>query len=114
LEAKKTKGHVKPNAAKYKEVKFRPNVDVGDYATKIRQGIEFLQKGMKLKVTLMFRGREMAHQEIGQQVVQRAIEDLQQFGVVETPPKLSGRMIMATLSPRAAKPAGSTFCPHGD
>jgi translation initiation factor IF-3 len=105
LEAKKTKGHVKSNAVKYKELKFRPNVDVGDYSTKIRQGIDFLQKGMKLKLTLMFRGREMAHQEIGHEVVQRAIGDLQQFGVLETPPKLSGRMIMATLSPRAAKPA---------
>ncbi|MDR1456572.1 MAG: translation initiation factor IF-3 [Puniceicoccales bacterium] len=103
-EAKKTKGHVKPNAAKYKEVKFRPNVDVGDYMTKIRQGIEFLQKGMKLKLVLTFRGREMAHQEVGHEVVQRAINDLQQFGTLETSPKLSGRMIMATLSPRTARP----------
>ncbi|MDR2677192.1 MAG: translation initiation factor IF-3 [Puniceicoccales bacterium] len=108
LEAKKTKGHVKPNAAKYKELKFRPNVDVGDYSTKIRQGVEFLQKGMKLKLTLMFRGREMAHQEIGHEVVLRAIDDLQQFGVLETPPKLSGRIITATLSPRAARLAGPT------
>jgi translation initiation factor IF-3 len=104
LEAKKTKGHVKPNAAKYKELKFRPNVDIGDYTTKIRQGIEFLQKGMKLKLTLMFRGREMAHQEVGHEVVQRAINDLQQLGALEMPPKLSGRIIIATLSPRVAKP----------
>ncbi|MDR2341016.1 MAG: translation initiation factor IF-3 [Puniceicoccales bacterium] len=103
LEAKKTKGHVKPNAAKYKELKFRPNVDIGDYSTKVRQGIDFLQKGMKLKLTLMFRAREMAHQEIGHEVVQRAITDLQQFGILETPPRLSGRIIVATLSPRTTK-----------
>ncbi|MDR0727625.1 MAG: translation initiation factor IF-3 [Puniceicoccales bacterium] len=107
-EGKKTKGHAKPNAAKYKELKFRPNVDVGDYTTKIRRGIEFLQKGMKLKLTLMFRGREMAHQEIGHEVVQRAINDLQQFGALETPPKLSGRIFIATLSPRPAKPQSPT------
>ncbi|MDR1438211.1 MAG: translation initiation factor IF-3 [Puniceicoccales bacterium] len=99
-EEKKSKRHQKPNITKFKEVKFRPNVDLGDYSTKIRHGAEFLVKGMRLKLSLMFRGREMAHQEIGFDVMQRAINDLQEFGILETPPKLAGRTIMAGMSPR--------------
>jgi translation initiation factor IF-3 len=102
-EDKKSKGQQKSNASKIKEVKFRPSVDVGDYGTKLRHAQEFLGQGFKLKLTLMFRGREMAHQELGFQVVQRAIGDLEGFGAVDSPPKLAGRTINAMLSPRAGK-----------
>ena len=100
-EDKKSKGQQKSNASKFKEVKFRPSVDVGDYNTKLRHAKDFLSHGFKLKITLMFRGREMAHQELGFQVVQRAIVDLESFGAVDSPPRLAGRTINAMLSPRA-------------
>jgi translation initiation factor IF-3 len=102
-EDKKSKGQQKSNASKFKEVKFRPSVDVGDYKTKVRHGQEFLSQGFKLKLTLMFRGREMAHQELGFQVVHQAINDLQESGAVDAPPRLAGRTISAMLSPRGAK-----------
>jgi translation initiation factor IF-3 len=103
-EEKKSKRHQKTSSSKFKEVKFRPNVDIGDYDTKIRHGTEFLEKGMKLKLSLMFRGREMAHQEIGFEVMQRAINDLQSVGVLESAPKIAGRIISATMAPRGNKP----------
>ncbi|MDR2030400.1 MAG: translation initiation factor IF-3 [Puniceicoccales bacterium] len=99
-EEKKGKGQQKTNASRFKEVKFRPSVDVGDYNTKVRHAIDFLGKGFKLKISLQFRGREMAHQDLGFQVVQRAIQDLQEFGSLDSPPRLAGRSIGATLSPR--------------
>ncbi|MDR0678677.1 MAG: translation initiation factor IF-3 [Puniceicoccales bacterium] len=102
-EEKKSKGQQKSNASKTKEVKFRPSVDVGDYNTKIRHGQEFLSQGFKLKLTLMFRGREMAHQELGFQVVERAIGDLREFGTADSSPRLAGRTISAMISPRIGK-----------
>lgn len=99
-EGKKTKGQQKSNAVKVKEIKFHPNVDVGDYDTKIRRGKEFLQSGCKVKISLMFRGREMAYQDLGFKVVQRAINDLQEDGSLDSPAKMSGRTITASLSPR--------------
>jgi translation initiation factor IF-3 len=99
-EGKKSKGQQRSNASKFKEVKFRPSVDIGDYNTKVRHAQEFLGMGFKLRITLTFRGREMAHQELGFQVVQRAINDLQEFGFMESPPRLAGRNIGATLTPR--------------
>ncbi|MDR0339987.1 MAG: translation initiation factor IF-3 [Puniceicoccales bacterium] len=102
-EEKKSKGQQKSNASKTKEMKFRPSVDVGDYNTKIRRGQEFLSQGFKLKLTLMFRGREMAHQELGFQVVDRAIGDLKEFGTADSTPRLAGRTISAMISPRVGK-----------
>ncbi|MDR3117439.1 MAG: translation initiation factor IF-3 [Puniceicoccales bacterium] len=99
-EGKKSKGQQRSNASRFKEVKFRPSVDVGDYGTKVRHAIAFLSKGFKLKISLLFRGREMAHQDLGFQVVQRAINDLQEFGSLDSPPRLAGRSIGATMSPR--------------
>jgi translation initiation factor IF-3 len=100
-EGKKSKGQQKSNASKFKEVKFRPSVSVGDYEMKVRHAIDFLEKGFKLKISLMFRGREMAHQDLGFQVVQRAIGDLQSYGSIDSSPKLAGKSINATMSPRA-------------
>jgi translation initiation factor IF-3 len=114
-EGKKTKGQQKSNASRYKEVKFRPSVDVGDYETKVRHGKGFLEDGFKLKLSLMFRGREMAHQELGFQVIQRAVNDLQEFGVLDSPPRIAGRTINASMSPRpnrVKKPAASEENPQ--
>ena len=82
-----------------KEVKFRVRVDQHDYITKLRHGEEFLDKGSKLKITLMFRGREMEHTELGFNVVNRAIKDLEHIGTPDSQPRLVGRNISMTMSP---------------
>lgn len=102
-EDKKSKGQQKSNASKFKEIKFHPSVDVGDYATKVRQGKDFLEKGFKVKVSLMFRGREMAYQDRGFEVVKRAIGELEEMGSLDSPAKIAGRTIIAMMSPRAGK-----------
>jgi translation initiation factor IF-3 len=113
-EGKKSKGQQKSNASRFKEVKFRPSVDVGDYETKIRRGREFLADGFKLKLSLMFRGREMAHQELGFQVIQRAIQDLQDCGSLDVPPRLAGRNISAMLTPRPGRQKKAQRMEEGD
>lgn len=82
-----------------KEIKFRPGTDVGDYAIKLRKLTEFLQGGDKTKVTIRFRGREMAHKELGMDLLKRVEEDLKEFGVVEQYPKLEGRQMVMVLGP---------------
>ena len=90
----------KKNAAgKLKEIKFRVNIDDHDYHTKVRRAEEFLDKGYKLKIHLQFRGREMAHQELGMAVMQRIKADLNTMAHVEMEPKLVGKSIGMTLSP---------------
>jgi len=93
-----------------KEIKFRPGTDEGDYQIKLRNLIRFLEEGDKTKVTLRFRGREMAHQEIGVRLLERVKADLEPYGVVEQFPKMEGRQLVMVLSPRkggkgAQKPA---------
>lgn len=83
-----------------KEVKFRPGTDVGDYQVKLRNLMRFLGSGDKAKVTLRFRGREMAHQELGFQLLKRVEEDLREIGVVEQYPRLEGRQMVMVLSPK--------------
>ncbi len=92
----------KNTAGRVKEVKFRVNIDDHDYLTKIRHAEEFLDKGNKVKVHLQFRGREMAHQELGMEVVHRVRDDLSGMGHVDMEPKLVGRAIGMTLSPLPA------------
>ncbi len=92
----------KNTAGRVKEVKFRVNIDDHDYLTKIRHAEDFLDKGNKVKVHLQFRGREMAHQELGMEVVHRVREDLSGMGHVDMEPKLVGRAIGMTLSPLPA------------
>ncbi len=87
---------------KLKEVKFRVRIDQHDYMTKLRHGEEFLGKGSKLKITLMFRGREMEHTDLGFDVVNRAIKDLEHIGHADTEPRLAGRNITVSLSPLPA------------
>jgi len=82
-----------------KEVKFRPGTEEGDYQVKLRNLTRFLQDGDKAKVSLRFRGREMAHQHLGLELVQRIAVDLEEFGTVEQQPKMEGRQIVMILSP---------------
>jgi translation initiation factor IF-3 len=83
-----------------KEIKFRPGTDSGDYNIKLRKLIEFLEDGDKAKVTLRFRGREMAHQELGAKLLARVRDDLEEFGVVEQMPQLEGRQMIMVMSPK--------------
>jgi len=83
-----------------KEVKFRPGTDVGDYQVKLRNLIKFLEDGDKAKITLRFRGREMAHQELGLQMLKRLEEDLKDRAVVEQHPRLEGRQMVMIIAPK--------------
>ncbi|MHB1514311.1 MAG: translation initiation factor IF-3 [Acidiferrobacteraceae bacterium] len=83
-----------------KEVKFRPGTDIGDYQVKLRNLTRFLENGDKAKITLRFRGREMAHQELGIQLLKRVEEDLAQVGVVEQRPRLEGRQMVMVINPK--------------
>jgi translation initiation factor IF-3 len=86
-----------------KEVKFRPGTDEGDYQVKLRNLIRFLNDGDKAKVTLRFRGREMAHQELGLKLLQRVEEELTEYGVVEQRPRLEGRQMVMVVAPQKKK-----------
>ncbi|MES2366512.1 translation initiation factor IF-3 [Sulfuriferula plumbiphila] len=91
---------VKQKQIQVKEVKFRPNTDEGDYQIKLRNLIRFLEEGDKAKVTLRFRGREMAHQEIGLAQLRRVEADLAEQAVVEQFPKMEGRQMVMMLGPK--------------
>ena len=86
-----------------KEVKFRPGTDDNDYQVKMRNLIRFLEEGDKAKVTIRFRGREMAHQEFGMRMLERVKEDLAEFGQVEQMPKLEGRQMVMVVAPKKKK-----------
>ena len=104
----------KQSSSKLKEIKFRVNIDPHDYHTKIRRGEEFLDKGNKVKVQLQFRGREMAHQELGMVLMHRVKSDLDTMAAVEMEPKLMGKSINMTLSPLPANKRKRKFEPHTD
>jgi len=87
-----------------KEVKFRPNVGEHDYQTKVNHLRDFLSKGHKVKLTLMFRGREHAHRDLGFQLLERVIKDAADISAVDMAPRMMGRSAVAMLSSRAAKP----------
>ena len=88
---------------KLKEIKFHPNIDTHDYQTKLRHAIAFLENGDKVKVSMFFRGREMAHMGLGDGLMQRVIADTAETASVDAPPRRSGRMLSMMLSPRAQK-----------
>jgi translation initiation factor IF-3 len=90
---------LKQKVIQVKEVKFRPGTDDGDYGVKLRNLIRFLEEGDKTKITLRFRGREMAHQEIGVRMLERLKQDLEAYGQVEQFPKMEGRQMVMVLSP---------------
>src|SRR5256885_12149103 len=92
----------KSASSRLKEIKFRVNIDEHDYLTKIRHGEEFLDRGNKVRVQLQFRGREMAHQEFGMQLVEKVRDDLSGMSQVEMDPKITGRNITMTLAPLPA------------
>ncbi|MEK7206703.1 MAG: translation initiation factor IF-3 [Pseudomonadota bacterium] len=83
-----------------KEVKFRPGTDTGDYQVKLRNLIRFLEEGNKAKITLRFRGREMAHQELGMEMLKRLEQDLKEYGSVEQFPRLEGKQMVMVIQPK--------------
>ena len=89
----------KQKTIEVKEIKFRPNIDEHDYQVKMRNVNKFLTGGDKVKVTLRFRGREMAHQELGMEMLKRVEEDLKEIGIVEQMPKMEGRQMVMVLAP---------------
>jgi translation initiation factor IF-3 len=105
-EAKKRhEAKLKQKQIQVKEIKFRPGTDDADYAIKVRNLVRFLEEGDKAKVTLRFRGREMAHQEFGMRLLERVKADLEPYGVVEQMPKMEGRQMVMVLSPKKKVPA---------
>ncbi|WP_240732890.1 translation initiation factor IF-3 [Halioglobus maricola] len=102
FEAKKQKAAQKKKAKRtqIKEMKFRPGTEEGDYQVKLRNLTRFLENGDKAKVTLRFRGREMAHQEIGMELLKRVEADLAELGGVEQFPKMEGRQLTMVIAPK--------------
>ena len=98
-ELSKNKRNKDKTAKRVKEAKFRPRIEEHDYVTKLRKSEKFLHQGNKLKITLMFRGREMEHIDLGMNLVKQAIKDLSSVGKADDTPKLSGRFIIVNLSP---------------
>ena len=101
FEAKKQQAAARKNQVRtqVKEIKFRPGTDDGDYQVKLRNLIRFLTDGDKAKVSLRFRGRELAHQHLGQELIERIKDDLSDYGAVEQEPKMEGRQIVMVLAP---------------
>jgi translation initiation factor IF-3 len=97
-ESKKSQHQVK-----VKEIKVKPNIDTHDFETKLRHAREFISKGNKVKVTCTFRGREMAHPEIGEKLMNQMLDDLEEIATVETPMKMFGRMLTMVLAPGGKK-----------
>jgi len=94
---------MKQKVTSVKEIKFRPGTDDGDYNIKLRNLIKFLEEGDKTKITLRFRGREMAHQDIGVRMLERLKQDLEPYGQVEQFPKVEGRQMVMVLAPKKKK-----------
>ncbi len=105
FEAKKQQAAQKKKQVRtqVKEMKFRPGTEEGDYQVKLRNLTRFLENGDKAKVTLRYRGREMAHQEIGMELLKRVEKDLEELGAVEQFPKMEGRQLTMVIAPRSKK-----------
>ncbi len=105
FEAKKQKAvqKKKQKQTQIKEMKFRPGTEEGDYQVKLRNLVRFLEAGDKAKVSLRFRGREMAHQELGMQLLKRVEADLVELGTVEQHPKMEGRQMIMVIAPKKKK-----------
>lgn len=91
---------LKQKTIQLKEVKFRPSTEENDYQVKVRNVIRFLGEGDKAKITMRFKGREIAHQEFGMHMLERIKEDLSEYGVIEQMPKLEGRQMVMVLAPK--------------
>ncbi len=92
---------------KVKEIKLKPNIDTHDFETKVKHAREFILKGNKVRISIMFRGREMLHLDLGQKVVRQFCDLLADIAIVEAPPKLLGRTMTTILSPSGKKPKTS-------
>ncbi len=105
FEIKKTKAAAKKKQKQQqvKEIKFRPGTDIGDYKIKLRNLTRFLEDGDKVKVSLRYRGREMAHQELGMDMMKRIETDLVELGTVEQYPKMEGRQLLMVIAPKKRK-----------
>lgn len=97
---KRHEAKLKQKQVQVKEIKFRPGTDDGDYQVKLRNLIRFLTDGDKAKITLRFRGREMAHQNLGMELLRRVEADLAEIGTVESFPKLEGRQLVMMIAPK--------------
>lgn len=97
---KRNEARKKQKTIDVKEIKLRPNIDTHDYDVKIRNARRFIDDGDKVKVTLRFRGREMAHQDLGAQVLERVRTELDEIAKVEQMPKMEGRQMVMVISPR--------------
>lgn len=104
---RQTEARAKQKTIQVKEVKFRPGTDEGDYQVKLKNLKRFLEEGDKAKVTLRFRGREMAHQELGMRVLERVRDDLLDMAVVEAMPRMEGRQMVMVLSPKKKVPVAT-------
>ena len=96
---KESEARKKQKIIEVKEVKFRPNTDTHDYDVKMRNVVKFLTNGDKVKVTLRFRGREMAHQDLGRRLLERVAADTEEIGKVEAMPKMEGRQMVMMINP---------------
>lgn len=103
LKKQKAAAKKKQKQQQIKEMKFRPGTEEGDYKVKLRNLIRFLEAGDKAKITLRYRGREMAHQELGMEMLQRIEKDLEELAVVEQRPKMEGRQLLMVLAPKKKK-----------
>jgi translation initiation factor IF-3 len=114
-EAKKRhEARLKQKQIVVKEIKFRPGTDEGDYKIKLRNLTRFLEEGDKAKITLRYRGREMAHQELGVRLIERVRNDLEPYSVVEQYPKMEGRQLIMVLAPKkTGKPVQKTAAKSG-
>ena len=96
---KEAEARKKQKTIDVKEIKFRPNTDVHDYEVKMRSVAKFLDHGDKVKITMRFRGREMAHVELGQNLLERVVEDISELGKVDEIPKVEGRQMVMVINP---------------
>jgi translation initiation factor IF-3 len=100
LSKKQAEAKKKQKQIQVKELKFRPTTEEGDYQVKLRNLLRFLNHGDKVKITLRFRGREVAHQEFGMKIFERLQQDTAEFAVIEQHPKREGRQLFMVLSPK--------------
>ena len=105
FEKKKQQNAAKKNQkqVQIKEIKFRPGTEEGDYQVKLRNLVRFLSDGDRAKISLRFRGREMAHQELGMELLKRVEVDLAEYGAVEQHPKMEGRQLIMVIAPKRKK-----------
>jgi len=97
---KQAEAKKKQKQIQVKEMKFRPTTEEGDYQVKLRNLVRFLEHGDKVKITLRFRGREVAHQDLGMKILERVQKDMAELAVVEQHPKREGRQLLMVLSPK--------------